>query len=233
MLAKIGIKLKITPTKELNMRMHPHMALLGPRPIEKLNGEKKTFSSSPLPDLKLTTFGDHDWRAGFAGFASDLLNRLDDVYSGSHPSEDDVLSVQPGSLSRAKKELASVGVGAGIGHGENTGSGMLLDEVFIGEFVAVNRLASGAIPPGEVASLAHKPGDDTMELGSRVAEALLAGAERAEVFARLGTNIGVQRHDDASSRSSAHFHVEENILLRHFCRCVLSGSRNGLKSEKL
>jgi hypothetical protein len=36
-------------------------------------------------------------------------------------------------------------VGAGVGHGEKTGAGVLLDEVLIGELLAIDGLATGAL----------------------------------------------------------------------------------------
>ena len=36
-----------------------------------------------------------------------------------------MFAVQPGGLGSAQKELAAVGVGAGVGHGENTRSSVL------------------------------------------------------------------------------------------------------------
>lgn len=45
------------------------------------------------------------------------------------------------------------------------------------------------VAAGEVTTLKHEVGDDTVELGARVAEALLASAESAEVLDGLGDNI--------------------------------------------
>ena len=59
---------------------------------------------------------------------------------------------------------------------------MLELEVLIRELCAVDGLAAGAVVVGEVASLAHEVGDDAVEGGALEAEALLAGAERAEVL---------------------------------------------------
>lgn len=51
---------------------------------------------------------------------------------------------------------------------------------------------------GEVTTLAHEAGNDTVEDGSLVAVSLLARAESAEVLGRLGDDIGAQLHDDAA-----------------------------------
>lgn len=45
---------------------------------------------------------------------------------------------------------------------------------------------------GEVTTLAHKVGDDTVERGALEPEALLARAQGAEVLGRLGHDVGAQ-----------------------------------------
>jgi hypothetical protein len=92
-------------------------------------------------------------------------------------------------------------------------------EVLVGELLAVDGLATGAlcievsvmkwesvmnvmaltyVTTGEVTALKHELGDHTVELGTRVAEALLAGAESAEVLDGLGDDIIVELEVDAA-----------------------------------
>lgn len=92
-----------------------------------------------------------------------------------------------------------VRVGAGVGHGENTGTGVLELEVLIGEGLAVDGLATSTVVSGEVTTLEHELGDHTVEGGAGIAEALLTGAESAEVLSCLGNVIAEQLHDDAAS----------------------------------
>jgi hypothetical protein len=54
------------------------------------------------------------------------------------------------------------------------------------------------VATGEVTTLEHELGDDTVELGAGVAEALLARAESAEVLGRLGDNIVEELEVDAT-----------------------------------
>ena len=117
---------------------------------------------------------------------------LDDVHALDDLSEDDVLAVEPGGLDSADKELAAVGVGAGVGHGEDSGSGVLQLEVLVLKLVAVDGLASGSVVVGEVAALAHEVGDDAVEGGALVAEALLSGAEGAEVLSGARNDVGAE-----------------------------------------
>ena len=69
---------------------------------------------------------------------------------------------------------------------------MLQLEVLVLELVAVDGLASSAVSSGEVATLAHEVGDDTVEGGSLEAVSLLAGAQGAEVLTGLGDNVSSQ-----------------------------------------
>jgi hypothetical protein len=55
------------------------------------------------------------------------------------------------------------------------------------------------VATGEVTALEHELGDDAVELGARVAEALLARAEGAEVLDRLGDDVVVELKVDAAS----------------------------------
>lgn len=54
------------------------------------------------------------------------------------------------------------------------------------------------VAAGEVTTLEHELGDDAVELGVLVAEALLASAEGAEVLDRLGDDIVVELEVDAA-----------------------------------
>ena len=69
---------------------------------------------------------------------------------------------------------------------------MLQLEVLVLELVAVDGLASSAVSSGEVATLAHEVGDDTVEGGSLEAVSLLAGAQGAEVLIGLGDDVSSQ-----------------------------------------
>jgi len=92
-------------------------------------------------------------------------------------------------------------------------------EVLVCKFLAVDRFPTGAlqnssqtspvfgvnecsagthITAGEVTTLQHELRDDAVELGSSVAEALLAGAEGTEVFSGSGNNIVVKDEVDTT-----------------------------------
>jgi len=183
---------------------------------------------------KKAGFGDDDLLAGFAFLASHLLDRRNDVHSGGDASEDYVFTVQPGRFGRAEEELASVRVGAGIGHGEDAGSDVLLDEILVGELFAVDGLAAGAVAAGKVASLAHEAGNDAVEGGPRIAEPLLPCAESAEVLAGFWNDVSVQLHHDAPGLLSVNRYVEEDFWLCHFLRGCGSSRRivTGLRSSR-
>lgn len=98
-------------------------------------------------------------------------------------------AIQPGCLHGGDEELGAVGVGTSIGHRHDTRSSVLQDEVLVSELLTIDRLSTSAIVVREVAALQHEVGDDTVEGGALVTEALLASTQSAEVFAGLRSNI--------------------------------------------
>ena len=61
-----------------------------------------------------------------------------------------VLTIKPRSLDGAEEELRSVGVGSGIGHGQNTRSSVLEGKVLVLKLVSINRLSSSSITTGKI-----------------------------------------------------------------------------------
>jgi hypothetical protein len=65
-------------------------------------------------------------------------------------------------------------------------------EVLIGELLTVDGLATSAVATGEVTTLKHELGDDTVEGGALVAEARSVGAQVLEVLGGLGDDVVVE-----------------------------------------
>ena len=96
---------------------------------------------------------DDGWRAipvlngTAAGTAS--LDALDDGHglpvAGRDGAEDDMAAVEPRGDDGGDEELRAVGVGAGVGHGEEERLVVGELEVLVGELLAVDRLAAGAL----------------------------------------------------------------------------------------
>ena len=91
--------------------------------------------------------------AGLAGPGAEALDLGDDVHALDDLAKDGVAAVEPVRLGRRDKELAAVGVGAGVGHGEQAGAGVLQAEVLVAEGAAVDRLATRAVVICEIATL--------------------------------------------------------------------------------
>jgi len=169
---------------------------------------------------------------------TETLNQLSDVLAFKDLTKHNVLAVQPRSLDRGDEELGTIGVGAGIRHGQNVRAGVLELEVFVGELGAVDRLSSATVSISEVSSLKHEVGDDAVESGSLVvqrlallADTLLAGAQGAEVFNGLGHDVSVEAHDDAAELLAISFDVKED-LVRHGGTGRDHGEEGGTDSEK-
>jgi len=89
-------------------------------------------------DLARSAVLDGDRLGGGAALRSYVLHPLDDVHALDHRPKHNVLAIQPGCLGSAEEELRPVGVLAGVGHRQNTGSGMLQLKVLIFKLVAVD-----------------------------------------------------------------------------------------------
>merc|ERR1712037_598884 len=186
----------------------------------------RTDSAATAAALALAGVGDEDLLGGLAALGPEGLDLLDGVHALDDLSEDDVLAVEPGGLCGAQEELAAVGVGAGVGHGQDARTGVLQLEVLVLELHPVDGLAARAVPGGEVAALAHEVGDDAVEAGPLEPVSLLAGAQRAEVLAGPRSDVETQLHGDPAELLAAGLDVEEDPLVaRHGCSCEKGGRR--------
>lgn len=138
---------------------------------------------------ELTTIGDNDFLWGLARLRAEGFNLLDNIHAFYNGSEDDVSAVQPRSLHGGDEKLGSIGVGASVGHGQDSRAGVLEDEVLVSKLLTVDGLSTSAIVVCEVTSLQHEVGDHPVEGRVLVAKTLLAGAQGAEVFTGLGGDI--------------------------------------------
>jgi len=75
---------------------------------------------------------------------------------------------------------------------------VLLDEVLIGELLTIDGFATSSVSAGEVTSLEHELGDDTVEGRVGVAETLLTSAQSSEVLSGSGSYIIVEVEEDTT-----------------------------------
>ena len=80
---------------------------------------------------------------------------------------------------------------------------MLENKVLIRKLVAIDGFSTRSIVVGEVPSLAHELGNDTVEGRSSITEALLSSAQGAEVFGSFGDYICPELHYDTSGWSAS------------------------------
>ena len=106
-----------------------------------------------------------------------------------------------------------------------TWAGVFESKVLIIETLAIDGDTTATIAVGEVAALTHKIRDDPVERGALVTDALLAGAQGAEVFRRLGHHIGPQFHDNAADRLIADGDIEKHLRVRRIAHGCLPFGR--------
>jgi hypothetical protein len=159
---------------------------------------------------------------GLSALRSLSFEVLNDVQTFHNFSKDDVLVVEPFRLHGSDEELRSIGVGTGVGHGEHSRGSVLLLKVLIGELLAVDAFATGAVAASEVAALDHEVWNDTMEFGVLVVKGLslfslsfFSRAECSEVFRGFWHDVVVQLHYDATGSLSTNSHIEENAWTAH------------------
>ena len=157
-----------------------------------------------------TLFNDHLLRR-LARLRTDRFDLLNDVHAINDFTKHDVLAVQPGAGDSGDEELRPVGVGAGVGHRQQTGAGVSLVEVFVRELLTVDQLTTVASAGFKVTTLEHEVGDNSVEDQALVAEALFTGAQRLEVGGGLRGNIVVQFELDGVLQLAANQGLEKDL----------------------
>ena len=156
---------------------------------------------------------DHDFCAAFATPGSHILDLLDDIVALDDLAKNNMLVIEMRGLAGAHEELAAVGVGPSVGHGQASFTcvlARLASEAFIFKLVSVNRLSTSAVVVGEVAALAHEAWDHTVEARALVAKALLSSAKSTEVFGCFRHIICVELEGHPACRGTTNSHVKED-----------------------
>ncbi len=172
--------------------------------------------------LQLAAISNDNLLRGLSALGTNSLNSLDDVHAFNDLSENNVLSVQPRARDSANEELRSICVGPSVSHGQNTRTCVLVDEVLIGKLGTVDRFSTNTASVGEVTSLKHELGNNSVEDGtlemqrlSRLSHPLLSSAKGSEVLGSLGDCISVELHNDSASWLVVHGDIEENLWVWH------------------
>jgi len=173
-----------------------------------------------LSYLPSATVGDLDLSGASTRWRrSDSLNSLHDVLTSNDHTEHTVLAIQMRGGHGGDEELRAVGVGTGVGHGQQEWSVVLEGKVLISKLVAVDGLPTSAITTGEITTLQHKVGNDSVKDGilevkrlAGSASALLASAQGAEVLSSLGGKVVSQDELDGTSGLTTDGNIEENLV---------------------
>lgn len=145
-----------------------------------------------------------------------------------------MLAIEVGHLAEGDEELGAVRVGARVGHRQLVRLRVLQIEVLIVKLVAVDGLSTSAVTLGEVATLSHEAGDDSVELAALVAQRDASRGVTSGTCSELGEVVGSQRHsvaieaeNDAASILTIDFQIEEDLSgdgvgsrVVRFSRCI-------------
>ena len=118
------------------------------------------------------------------------------------------------SRSEAKEELTTVGTRSSVGHGKHTACSVLLDEVFVSKFLAIDWLTTCTIMVSEITTLSHKARNDAMEDGFLEAEllarflsfSLLTSAQSTEVLCSLRSLI-----KEVNNQAASRFAIDMDV----------------------
>src|SRR5262249_17449081 len=144
--------------------------------------------------------GDGDLGGWLAASGPDSFHLLDHIIALDYLPKDHVLAVQMRRRGGADEELRAVRVLPGIRHRQSSAAAVfpgLALKGFVIKARAIDRLAAGAVAPCEIAALAHKLWDYSVEARALVSELLSravgrADAEIEEVLGGLGDGVGKQ-----------------------------------------
>jgi len=161
---------------------------------------------------ELAALCDLDVDLGFVPRLRDILDLLHNFVALEDFAKDDVLAIKMAWGGGGDEELRAIGVLSCVGHGEEALLGVLELEVLIWELVAVDRLPTSAITPGEVSTLDHEILNDTVEGRPLISKVLLSGGQRSEVLGGLGDCLAIQTHHDATHRLVAMADVEVDFV---------------------
>ena len=93
-----------------------------------------------------------------------VSNAGNHIHAVLYLSKDHMLAVEFRARPQRDKKLRVVGVGTGVGHGQQVRLGVVVDERLVVKLVPIDGSAARAVPGSEVAPLDHEARDDAVEL---------------------------------------------------------------------
>jgi hypothetical protein len=169
------------------------------------------FSWIFLESLELTAIFNDNFSTGRSGTTANPFDSSDDFHAVHDRSKDHVLSIKPRGFGGTQKELASIGTRSSVGHGQNTRSRVLQNEVLIRKLGTVDGLSTRTVVVGEVTTLAHESGNHTVEGRALEAKALFSGAKSAKILSRLWDDVGSKLHGDTPRWLSANGDIKVSL----------------------
>ena len=100
------------------------------------------------------------------------LDSVEHLQTLNDLSEDNMSTIEVGSVDEAEEELATVGAWASVRHRKDTAARVLVGEVLVFELSSVDGLATCAVSSSEVSTLGHEICNHAVEEASLVVKRL-------------------------------------------------------------
>ena len=133
-----------------------------------------------------------------------------------------MFSVQVGTLLQRDEELTGVGMFAAVCHGKEAGVCVATHKILVFEVPFwIDRVTASAVTFREIATLAHKALNHSVDLRAQIVQlgagggtkAFLTGAKRSEVFSRQWRNIRKELKGYSAHILRSDSELEENTRL--------------------
>jgi len=151
---------------------------------------------------------------GFSSLRWDFFQLFYHIKSINYLTKNDVLSVQPCRFGKSDEKLRTVGIWTRISHCKQVWLVKSKIEVFISEFLTINRAPTAAISKLNISTLSHKTCDNSMKRRTFVPQiiSMWSCAERSKILNCLGNNLTKQTHYNSACILTIDRHVEEDLV---------------------
>ena len=197
-------------------------------------------SQLQLHDSQLAAIYNATLLTGLSSLWSNRFQLVESVHATDNLSKHDMFAIEMRGLYKAEEELRSVCIWSGVGHWQDSSSSVLVVEILVLKFGAVDAFAACSITSGEVSTLSHEAINDPVEFAAfemkrlaRLSCSLFSGTESTEVL-RSFRGVFFELDFNSGACLAANCNVEEyfcHLLKDTFNKSIINHLTN-LKDTK-